>query len=593
MKSILKRLPILPAILLILVYSSDVGLKSKENIERQFKEGIKSLSAGDYIGAINIFSYIYASDPESYYGELSYLYLGKTYALYFYSVGERSGIRSTIAFLNNYFYEYKTPRFSHLQKEFIGDCYYMIGWYKNAKAMYESLYEEKGEAKYLIKFALASAIMGSLEGYTKLLRLKERDIKDIKDLYYSALGYFMFNLEEYKEVITYLSLARSINPYLENDPAFLYRLGASYYKTGDLQKAIFYLELASKKDYYGEYKDEIDMYLVFIYLDNKNYKDAFDKISKYLNTEVLFSNKVAQHLYASLWMYYDFLEAYKDLFKDYKERLRDIAWLNIEESTSILPILGIYFISLKERKLEEEDINLMKIKVIDDINLKGMAKERQKIWEVYENLNPEVDFSLIVSLYKANKKSFESIFDKEKHKYLLVKALLNGNYPEGAYISKSIKDEYLRAYFEGIYAFINNERGKSIKLLKKALKGLKSEEKITAMFLIAYLNDKIGDYEKFLKVVENVKGRSFFKEYAILRLADKYFEVGNYKRSKFYYKKFIDYKDKNRDYYFWWAMFRMGRIGELTKDMKTIKWVVKKAKETNNIWSEAILAIWG
>ncbi len=551
------------------------------------------MSVGNYIGAINIFSSVYATDPESYYGELSYLYLGKAYALYFYSLGERSGIRSTIAFLNKYFYEYKTPKFVHIQREFLGDCYYMLGWYKNAKALYDSLYQRRGEPRYLIKYALSSAITGSMEGYTQLLKLKEENVKDIQDLYYTAIGYFMFNLEEYKDAVNYLSLARSLNPYLENDPAFLYRLGASYYKVNDIKKAIFYLELASKKDFYKEYEDKIDMYLIFIYLDNKNYKDAFEKIKKYADPNILFSNRIAQKLYSSLWMYYDFIKTYKDFFVNYREKLRDIAWLNIEESASVPPLLGIYYLSLKEQIIEKEDISLMAIKNISTEDLKKLSKEKMFLGKIYESLEPEKDTNIIISLYKANRKNFRTIFDKETHKHILAKALLNAEDPDIVYVARLLKNKHIKNYIEGIYAFIQGEKEKSKSLLRNAVEGIKDKERYTALFLIAYQSNSIEDYEKFLKEAENIKERDFLKEYAMLKLADRYFEKGNYKKAKIYYRRFIDYKNNERDHYFWWAVFQMGRIGEIMKDRKTIKWVVKKAEETNNIWSKAIMAIWG
>ncbi len=587
-----RRLPLF-LIILISAYSFNSELRGKEDLKTLFNDGLKSLSVGDYIGAINIFSSIYSTAPESYYGELSYLYLGKAYALYFYSTGHRSGIRSAIAFLNKYFYEYKTPRFPLLQREFLGDCYYMIGWYEKAKAVYDALYKEKKSPKYLIKFALSSAVMDSMEGYTRVLRLKEEDIKDIKDLYYTVLGYFMFNIEEYKRAVEYLSIARSINPYLENDPAFLYRFGASYYRTGDIKKATLYLEIASKKDYYGEYTDKINMYLIFIYLDNKNYKDAFEKIRKYADDDILLSSKTAQTIFSSLWMYYDFLQTYKEFFKDYRSKLRDIVWLNIEEKRSILPLLGIYYLILKEKHIDEEDREVLKVKNVYREDIANKTKEIQLLHGIYESLSPRKDGLLIVDLYKTNRNNVKEIFWKEKQKEITVLALLNTGDEEVVSLSKELSNKYLRSYIEGIYAFIKGDRKKSLRLLKASIKGVDGTHKVKALFLVAYIGDDLRSYKAFLKEAEKVKGMNFMKEYALLRLGDKYFDMKKYKEAEKYYRKFIEHKGDNRDPYFWWAIFQMGRIGEIRKDKELLKWVVKKASETNNIWSEAIKALWG
>jgi len=43
---------------------------------------------------------------------------------------------------------------------------------------------------------------------------------------------------------------------------------------------------------------------------------------------------------------------------------------------------------------------------------------------------------------------------------------------------------------------------------------------------------------------------------------------------------------------YWWAMFRLAVLSERMRDEETLKWVVKQAKEDDNIWSRVIRTLW-
>ncbi|MDQ7082753.1 MAG: hypothetical protein Q9N34_07255 [Aquificota bacterium] len=85
-----RKLLIALLIVLISTYSFNAEQsKDPELAKRYFERGIESLRVLNYLDALIFFSRAYSVNPKSYYGELSYLYLGKSYALYSYVYGSK------------------------------------------------------------------------------------------------------------------------------------------------------------------------------------------------------------------------------------------------------------------------------------------------------------------------------------------------------------------------------------------------------------------------------------------------------------------------------------------------------------------------
>jgi len=108
---------------LISAYSYNAErVQSADLAERYFRKALDNLKILNYIDALIYFTRAYKADPTSRYGELSYLYLGKSYALYSYAFGSKKGVMASIGYLNQYPFHYKVPRFIHTQREFLGDA---------------------------------------------------------------------------------------------------------------------------------------------------------------------------------------------------------------------------------------------------------------------------------------------------------------------------------------------------------------------------------------------------------------------------------------------------------------------------------------
>lgn len=125
---------------------------------------------------------------------------------------------------------------------------------------------------------------------------------------------------------------------------------------GDWRKSVFYFEQLDRKDIYKKYGESLDYYLALIYLMNKNYADAKKRVDKLMELD----NVKSALLISQLWIFQDFLEKYG--FKDYsyKKTLKSIAWRYLNSTYSIPALLGLYYYSLKEKKVDEKHIFKLK-----------------------------------------------------------------------------------------------------------------------------------------------------------------------------------------------------------------------------------------
>ncbi len=602
MSGLIRKLIITVLILLVSTYSFKAQTtEEKALIEKYFKDGIENLKKLNYLEALIYFTRAYTGDPYSYYGELSYLYLGKSYALYSYAYRSRQGILASIGYLNQYVYHYKVPRFVNTQREFVADSYLLLQWYENAKNIYANLYGETEKKEYLIKLGLASALDGTVENFNYVRRMAREGIpKDYLDIYYMTIAFYNFNIGRYKATLEYLGKAIGLNPYLREDPHVLFRLGVSYNKTGDWRRALLYLELAVKNDAFGVYKERGLFYLAMINLETKNYREAFLKAKKLFENDRLFYRKLPQILFSSFWYYEDFIKVYSKELGDYRKKLLQIGWLNVENVYGELPALGIYYLSLKERKLNPEEEKFLRTK---KLNLKEFIHENdlftfdtyiKKLRESLLKLNylNDEDSRYIKRIYSVNRNNFMKLFGTDRGIELLSRALTFTGDPSAVEVIPLLKNEHLARFLRAKLFIIMNRPILAVNQLERSYQGLKGDDRLEARLLLYYLREDRDGLEDVILMTDFNSKR--FKPYLLpvfAKMGDLCFEEGDMRCSIEYYKKVIESGEKGGDLY-WWAVFRTALAGEKLKSQDTIKWVVNLAKGKDNIWSRVILALW-
>ena len=588
-------------IVLISAYSYNAERTSDPDLaKRYFQKGVESLKILNYLDALVFFSKAYSINHKSYYGELAYLYLGKSYALYSYAYGSKKGVLAAVGYLNQYPFHYKVPRFIHVQREFVGDSYLLLQWYETAKNIYANLYGETERVEYMIKFGYASALSGSVEGYNYLKKLNIKGVpQDYLDLYYMTMGFYNFNLGRYGLAIEYLSYAMNLNTYLREDPHLLFRMGVSNYKLGDWRKALLYLELTLRKDPLNTYEEKGNFYLARINLETNNFREAFLNIEALTKEDRLFYRKLPQILYSSLWLYDEFLKVYGSKLGNYRDKLLQLGWLNVEDVYGELPAMGIYYFSLKGKSLSEEEKEFLRLKKLTlrefffenelftmDVYVKK-AREPLKGFLFYKR----EDAGFLKDIYALNKNNYLKLFGSPEGLELLARSLVFLGEHEAETIVGRLENKGLKEFLRAKLHIIKGNFEPASKLLSVAIKSLKGEDLLEAELLLAYLNNSPGELESVAQKIDFKKER--FSHYAPLilnRLADLYYDRGNFKKALSYYKRVVQISDEGEDY--WWSMFRIALIGELTEDKETLKWVVKEAEKEDNIWSKVIRTLW-
>ena len=597
----LRKLLILGLIALISTYSfNSEKTKSPELSRFYFRKGLESLKVLNYRDAIHYFGRAYSVSPKSYYGELAYLYLGKSYALFSYVSKSRKGIFAAIGYLNQYPFHYKVPRFIHTQREFVADAYLLLQWYETAKNIYANLYGETERPEYMIKYGYASSLEGGIEGYDYVSALNKEGVPaDYLDLYYMTLGFYNFNLGKYKKAIDYMVLAVNVNNYLREDAHLLFRLGVSYYKTEDWRKSILYLELTLRNDPFSIYTDRTHYYLTLINLDTKNFRDAYAHLKKLLENDKLFYSKLSQILYSSLWLYEDFLKAYAGEFAGYRKILLDLGWLNVEDAFGELPALGLYYFSLKEKQLRPEEKEFLKVKriTLPDLVLEGEVVVFdpfvERVRSVYEKLRffEKKEAQLISEIYYTNRDNFFRLFGYPKGVELLARSLVYLGDAEAKKLLRHLADRGVRYLLGAKLSLLEGRPKAAARLLALGMPLLKGDDLKEAKLLLSYLSE---DLEGLLAAVNEIDFKhprfSGYESMVTLKVADLLFEKGYVEESLPFYRRVVERGIKGADY--WWAMFRIAQISEAIGDRETLRWVVNKAKEEDNIWSRAIRSLW-
>jgi len=573
-------------VLLLIFLLSFSAEREKSNLklaQTYFYRGYIEYTQGNYSDAIGEFSKSYLADKEGYYGELSYLYIGIAYAQLSYKKGQKGGIASAIAYLNMYPYYYKKPTYLFLQREFIGYSYLLLGLYDKAKDIFLSLYKDTLRQDYLLNFLYADALSDGTN--RELLNMIDpRSLTEKRYLYHLVKGFYAFRDGNYKETIKELSEAQSLNRYIEDDPEFLYRYAVSAFMEGDWRKAVFYFEQLDRKDMYRKYGESLDYYLALIYLMNKNYADAKRRVDKLMEL----NNVKTALLISQLWTFPDFLEKYK--FNDYKKTLKSIAWRYLNSSYSIPAILGLYYYSLRDKKIEEE--SLFKLKNLDlkeEIVFQDIKVNTRPMLELLKGLMDKMDpygkdANFLINLYSLNKGNYALLFGYEK----LARAITYlGNTSMKDVVQRV--EEPLRSFLLGQISLLEGSE-EGLRMIESASKLLEGEDKKEALFII-------GIYKKDIRLLESLLSEKLsprlepYLEPSLLELGDFYYARRDYNKAKEYYKKYLEIAQES--YLYWLVAYKLAKAGELTKDQETISWVVKKAEMRDNIISRVILALWG
>ncbi len=588
--------------MLISTYSYNAERFSDADLsKRYFEKGLDSLRILNYRDALLYFSRAYRMDPLSHYGELSYLYLGKSYSLYSYAFGSKRGVMAAIGFLNQYPFHYKVPRFIHTQREFVADAYLLLQWYDTAKNIYANLYGETERPEYMIKYGYASALSGSVEGFKYLRDLSVSGVpSDYLDLYYMTMAFYNFNLGRYGTAVEYMVEALNANSYLREDANLLFRLGVSYYKLGNWRKALLYLEMSLRNDAFGVYRERANFYLAYINLETRNYREALANLRELTDEGRLFYSKLSQILFSSLWYYDEFLKVYGKELGSYRDLLLQVGWLNVEDIYGELPALGIYYLSLRDRRLSSEEEEFLRVKklTLGEFVFEGdlfslsryVLKAREPLREM---IFYDRDSALFLSrLYKLNRTSFMRVFGDPPGLELLARVLVFLGDEEAEKILPYVVDEGVFRLLWGKIYILRNEYGKAVEVLRSAQKLLKGDDRTEARLLVAYLTEDPRLLESVAGEVDF--GSPRFAPYAVsvfVKMADLFYSRGELGKALSYYREVVSRSGEETEEY-WWALFRSALIGEQLRDGEVLKWVVNRAKGKDNIWSRVIATLW-
>lgn len=542
---------------------------------------------GNYKDAMIYFSRSFSADPDGYYGELSYLYTGISYAKLSYKTGNKEGILSAVAYLNMYPYYYKKPTYLPLQRDFIGEAYLLAGYYDRAKDIYMNLYRTTSVKDYLLKFLYADALDG---GYNpSLLSLIDpQSLTENRYLYYLISGIYAFNAGNYAQALLDLSEARNLNKYLDEEPEFLYRYAVSNFMEKRLKEAVFYFELLDRRDLYGKFRDSTNYYLALIYLNSENYADAKERIKDLIAS----ANIKAWLLLSQLWLFPDFLERFGKDLGNYEKLLNSIAWRYVNSVYSIPAVLGVYYYSVKHRKVVDKDlISYKKLQLPPQISLDDVRIQVEPMVERLQRALSEVDpytdkgAEFLVELYKANPENYALLFGYEK----LARAVVY----LGDTTMKDVParlDEPLRGFLLGQLLLLEGSL-EGLGMIEGSLGRLSGEDRLEALFIRSIYRKDAKSLEELLRqeLPDRLKP---YVEPALLEVGDYYYALGNYQKAKEYYKKYMEVSEGESDLV-WLVAYKLAKASQMVGDTQTLNWVLQKARSSDNIISRAIIALWG
>lgn len=592
--NLLTRTIILLAVIVLSAFSFNALTTDKEEASKIYYEiALKALHLNDYEDALVFFSKALSLAPSSKYGELSYLYYGLTYALYSYHLGNKEGIFSAIGYLNQYTFYYKKPEYLILQREFLGDSYLLVAWYEDAMNIYANLYGDTKKKKYLIKYAFISALYGDYTGYNELRRLKSLP-KDYLYLYHLALGIYSIDFGRNKEALQHLTKALELNPFLRYDVHFNYYTGLAYYKNGKIWRSMLFFLRAKDLDKFGLYRTMLNYYLTQVYLATNNFSEAYE-IYKEIFKEI-FYNSIYKVIYSNYWLNEEFLKRYED-FKFYYDVILQIGWLSTGKKIVGYSLLALYSKALKSKNLSEEEkvfMETIKFENTDFVMNKELFSFKKQLDVLNRKLSlmdVEESAEFIVNLYKTHRNNFLTIFYKPDSLFVLARALVYTGDKEFLKIAKLLPNTPELKFLKAKYWFSKGRKEVAKRFLKDSINNLEGIDKLEAMLLLYYLIEN-PYIDEVLKLAREYKELENYFPYMYRLAGDIYYDKGMYRKALLMYKEFLqNYKAKDDIYGA--TLVKMGVLAEVLQDKKTVDFVVKEAKGFKNLWSEAILTLWG
>jgi len=560
-----------------------------------YEKALQAFKVNNYEDALHYFARAYTMAPESEYGELSYLYYGKTYAIISYRLGSKGGILAAVGFLNQYTFVYKEPRFLELQREFLGDVYLLAGWHQDAQNVYATLYGASEKPRYLLKYAYASALLGDYDGYRRLKGLRSLP-EELRYLYHLTLGIYHYDFGKYGEALKEFERAQELNPLVRYTVYFNFYTGSAFYKTNRKRRALLYLERAREQDRLGFYRTLLTYYLLNIHLELNNISEA----QPYLREvkKELFYNPLYQVAYSDLWLYGDALERLGEA-EHYPQIILQIGWLTFGTLLSNFPLMGMYNEVLKNRLLPpdyREYISLSSFRPREFVLEKELFTYDRQIKELRKRLNSltplyERDSRLIRDLYYANKENFLRIFGDRRSLYTLARALIYFGDREALRILSEIPPSPERNYLLGKLYILFGDREAGLRLIREALYGLEDYDSLEA-YLLLFLTQRSENITDVLFLTEeDERFRAFFPE-LYKAAGDILYRKGRCREAISLYRKFTDSYEK-KDPALGIVLFRMAVCAEKLGDEKTLEFVRNKASELENLWSNTILTLWG
>ncbi|ADC89283.1 Tetratricopeptide repeat protein [Thermocrinis albus DSM 14484] len=556
-----------------------------------FYRGYLQMKNGNYADAIIDFSHAYSMGREGHYGELAYLYLGYAYAHLYKGKGDRQGLMSTLAYLHMYPHHYKKPNYLLLYQEIVGDTYLFMGNCSAARIVFSDLYGKTGWSVHLLKTLYAEALCGGVFDITLIGTVDPSTLGDQEYLLFLTEGLYFFNTKNFREALILMKEAKSVNRELEEDPHFLYRYAVAHYMAGDWRSSLSYFEMLKRVDKDSFYGEQTDYYLALIHLQNNNFVEARAALGRLVKRGVLQSTAL-RLIISQLWLYEDFLKAYKRELAWYDKYLSRIAWLDKEKVYSIPAVLGLYYLSLRRGTLLEPYIMREKsVPLKDDILWVGdlvvkVGPMYAKLRSYYLNPYRDEEYRLMKELYSANAKNYTFLWGTEG---LVRGAVFHG---DGAYfelvdsVDEPIKD-FLRAQI-----MLLQDKEEGLKVLEKVLYRLKGEDLLEAKILLGLMTKRRQILEDLpLKDIRGSIRLSGYVPTVLLTLADLYYKERNYGRSKEMCMEYTEVAPKNGVY--WLCLYRVAKISSMQGDEKTLRWVLEQAKEGQDPVAKAILTLYG
>ncbi len=575
---------------------SESRLGDKSLAKFYYELGLKALKVYDFTDALIYFSKAYSEAPESRYGELAYLYYGKAYALYSYELGRKEGILAALGYLNQYTFYYKFPRFWNFQKEFVGDGYLLIGWYEDARNLYAEVYGAKKEARLLLKYAYASALLGD-GTVIKILREVKDVPKDLLYLKHLSLGIARANLGDFREALSYLEKAYEENNFLSYDLHYNFYRGVSHKKLGKIREGMFYLERAQRLDRFGFYTYKIDYHLLEIYLTLKDYGEAYEIYEK-IKKELAY-NPFYQIAYLKLWLYPDFMEKYREEFRYYYDLVKQLFWWKLGSPVSNYAVLALLNRSLRNKKLDKETKTILRIKTfygrefVLDNELFNYTREIRELNAELQRYNPylEKDVNFVMELYSSNDESFLSIFNEDKSREILVRAFVYRGDKRALKFLNFVREASLRNFLKAKYLFAYGSFGLARELFKESLNGIEGIDKLEAYLLLFYIqrSPNIDEVVELSKEYREMKG---YFPIIYRAVGEIYYERKDYKKAKYFYEAFVkEYRE--RDILYWTTLAKLGILADKLNDKELRNFVIAQGKNAVKPWKDVILSLWG